>query len=57
MQKSLETVKEQLQELKPILKKRFKVETMDIFGSYARCEQKEKSDIDIFRTNWCLPIH
>jgi predicted nucleotidyltransferase len=44
MQKSLETVKEQLQELKPILKKRFKVETMDIFGSYARCEQKEKSD-------------
>jgi predicted nucleotidyltransferase len=44
MQRSLEDVKQQLQELKPTLRKRFKVETIDIFGSYARCEQTNKSD-------------
>jgi predicted nucleotidyltransferase len=50
MQRSLEEVKQQLQALKPTLKKRFKVETMDIFGSYARGEQTEKSDVDILVT-------
>jgi predicted nucleotidyltransferase len=50
MQRSLEDVKQQLQELKPTLKKRFKVETIDIFGSYARREQTNKSDIDILVT-------
>jgi hypothetical protein len=50
MQRSLEELKEQLQALKPTLKKRFKVETIDIFGSYARGEQTEKSDLDILVT-------
>lgn len=50
MQRSLEEVKQQLQELKPTLRKRFKVETIDIFGSYARGEQTEKSDLDILVT-------
>jgi hypothetical protein len=50
MERSLEEVKQQLQTLKPALKKRFKVETIDIFGSYARGEQTEKSDIDILVT-------
>jgi uncharacterized protein len=50
MQKSLETVKEQLQELKPTLRKRFKVESIDIFGSYARGDQTDESDIDILVT-------
>jgi uncharacterized protein len=50
MQRSLEDVKQQLQELKPTLRKRFKVETIDIFGSYARREQTNKSDIDILVT-------
>ncbi|MGA2385858.1 MAG: nucleotidyltransferase family protein [Candidatus Bathyarchaeia archaeon] len=50
MQRSLDEVKQQLQALKPTLKKRFKVETVDIFGSYARGEQTEKSDIDILVT-------
>jgi len=36
--------------LKPTLKKRFKVETIDIFGSYARGEQSEKSDLDVLVT-------
>lgn len=50
MQRSLEDVKGQLQALKPTLKRRFKVETIDIFGSYARGEQTEKSDVDILVT-------
>ncbi len=49
-QKSLDDVKQQLQTLKPTLKKKFKVETVDIFGSYARGEQDEKSDLDILVT-------
>jgi predicted nucleotidyltransferase len=50
LQRSLDTVKGQLEALKPTLKKRFKVETIDIFGSYARGEQTEKSDLDILVT-------
>lgn len=50
MQRSLDEVKSQLEELKPTLKRRFKVETVDIFGSYARGEQTEKSDIDLLVT-------
>ena len=50
MQRSLDEVKGQLEALKPTLKKRFKVETIDIFGSYARGEQTEKSDLDILVT-------
>jgi predicted nucleotidyltransferase len=48
--RSLEEVKEQLQTLKPTLKKRFGVETIDIFGSYARNQANEKSDIDLLVT-------
>lgn len=50
MQRLLEDVKQQLQELKPTLRKRFKVESIEIFGSYARSEQTEKSDLDILVT-------
>lgn len=50
LQMSLYEVKGQLEALKPTLRKRFKVETIDIFGSYARGEQTEKSDIDILVT-------
>jgi predicted nucleotidyltransferase len=48
--RSLEEIKLQLQTLKPTLKTRFKIETIDIFGSYARGEQTEKSDIDVLVT-------
>jgi len=51
MQGSLVEIRLQLQMLKPTLNKRFKVETIDIFGSYARGEQTEKSDIDILVTH------
>ncbi len=48
--KSLEEVKSELQTLKPTLEKRFKVKTIDIFGSYARKQATEKSDIDLLVT-------
>ena len=47
---SIEEIKLQMQTLKPTLKKRFKVETIDIFGSYARGEQTKESDIDVLVT-------
>lgn len=50
MQRSLDEVKYQLEVLKPTLKRRYKVETIDIFGSYARGEQTDRSDIDILVT-------
>lgn len=50
MQKPLQEIKLELQTLKPTLKERFKVETIDIFGSYARNEVSEKSDIDLLVT-------
>jgi len=40
----------QLEMLKPLLKERFQVETIGIFGSYSRGEQKKKSDLDILVT-------
>jgi predicted nucleotidyltransferase len=41
--KSLDEIKQQIQALKPVLKKRFKVETIDIFGSYSRGDQTERA--------------
>ncbi len=48
--KSLEEIKSDLTLLMPILRKRFKVGTIDIFGSYARKQASEKSDIDLLVT-------
>ena len=48
--RTLEEIKAELETLKPSLKKRFKVETIDIFGSYARKQATEKSDIDLLVT-------
>ncbi len=36
-----------LREHKPILHKRFKVDKIGLFGSYARGEDTEQSDVDI----------
>jgi predicted nucleotidyltransferase len=47
---TLKETKTQLEQLKPILKEKFQVETIGIFGSYTREEQKNKSDIDILVT-------
>ncbi len=45
--KNLEEIKKILNENKPIIKKKFKVKEIGIFGSYARGENKHKSDIDV----------
>jgi predicted nucleotidyltransferase len=46
MQK-IEDIKTKLEKLKPVLKERYQVETVGFFGSYARGEQKKKSDVDV----------
>jgi predicted nucleotidyltransferase len=48
--KTLAEIKSQLEELKPVLKERFQVETIGVFGSYCRGEQRGKSDVDILVT-------
>jgi len=45
--KSIEEIKEKLISLKPILKEKYKIKEIGIFGSYAKGTQKKKSDIDI----------
>jgi uncharacterized protein len=48
--KSLQEIKNQLKSLCPTLRRNYAVETIEIFGSYVRGEQNEKSDIDILVT-------
>ena len=45
--KNIEGIKVIINSHKWILKKRFKVKSISIFGSYLRDEQNEKSDIDL----------
>jgi uncharacterized protein len=48
--KSLQQIRNQLSALMPQLRARFEVETLELFGSYVRGEQNEKSDIDVLVT-------
>ncbi len=48
--KTLEELKIELELLKPVLKEKFQVETIGIFGSYSQGQQKKKSDVDILVT-------
>jgi uncharacterized protein len=43
----IEEFKPKVEALKPVLAERFKVETIGLFGSYVRGEQKKKSDLDV----------
>lgn len=45
--KNIEEIKKILDVYKPILKEKFKVKEIGIFGSYARGEETFTSDIDI----------
>jgi len=45
--KSIERIRKRLEELKPILREEFQVETVGVFGSYIRGEQTKKSDVDV----------
>jgi uncharacterized protein len=44
---TLTEIKDKLTILKPILQKKYPLESMAIFGSYARNEQTEASDVDV----------
>ena len=48
--KSLEEIRSILRSHQPELKKRYHVEEIALFGSYARGEQSETSDLDILVT-------
>jgi len=45
--KTLDEIKDLIKELKETLKQRYKADVIGIFGSFARGEQKEGSDVDI----------
>jgi predicted nucleotidyltransferase len=45
--KTTEEIKRQLEKLNPLLKEKYQVETLGIFGSYSRSEQKRGSDLDV----------
>ena len=44
--KKFKEIKEKLKKLEPLLKERYKVKRIGIFGSYLREEQKRGSDLD-----------
>ena len=46
-QNQLKTIKEKLYKLEYLLKKKFKVKKIGIFGSYLKGEQKKGSDLDL----------
>ena len=48
--RSLETLLETLRQLLPLLTERYSVETLEVFGSYVRAEQKADSDLDVLVT-------
>ena len=48
--KSVKEIKHRLKVLNPALKKNFSVDAIELFGSYVRGEQTEKSDLDILVT-------
>jgi uncharacterized protein len=47
---SLTKAKNKLKALKPKLMDKFSVKTIEVFGSYARGEQTERSDLDVLVT-------
>ena len=48
--RSLETFLNVLRQQKPLLAKRYGVESLEIFGSYVRGKQKSGSDLDLLVT-------
>lgn len=45
--KTLEEIKQTLRETKPLLQEQYRVTELGIFGSYARGEQTQTSDVDV----------
>ncbi len=48
--KTLAEIKNLLESLKPVLKDKFQVDTIGIFGSYSQGQQKQTSDVDLLVT-------
>jgi hypothetical protein len=48
--RSLETLLKALRQQLPLLEERYGVETLEVFGSYVRSEQKAGSDLDVLVT-------
>ncbi len=48
--RSLEKILEVLRQQIPMLVERYGVETLEVFGSYVRSEQKKDSDLDVLVT-------
>ena len=45
--RTLDDILTQLRALQPVLRHRYPIRSMGIFGSYARGEQREGSDLDL----------
>jgi len=45
--KDINEIKKRLEAYKPIIKEKFKIKEIGIFGSFVRGEESKKSDIDI----------
>ena len=56
MPPSRETILEKLREIKPILKEKYQLNEMALFGSYARNEQTSQSDLDIMVSTERIPF-
>ena len=52
---SLEEIRELIERHRPELKRQFHVEKIGVFGSYARGDQKKRSDID-FLVSFDAPV-
>ena len=48
--KSLAELQKKLQDLLPVLAERYQVESIALFGSYVRGEQRPESDLDVLVT-------
>ena len=45
--REIEGIKSKIRKIMPILRDKYKIKTIGVFGSYVQGEQKKKSDIDI----------
>jgi len=50
MEQKLESLLKILHQQIPVLAERYSVETLEVFGSYVRDEQKQDSDLDVLVT-------
>ena len=47
---TLDEIRQRLRDLMPLLRARYRVQQLEIFGSYARGEASENSDLDLLVT-------